>query len=113
VELDGVGKPAQGSVVVGQVVHAPERVRVVRTQLAPAPGERRPVKLERVGTPAEFLVTDIGPVEPAVQSRIAEAQAHLAPDHRLIALNQLARRVIVSGANSTDEVRERGARRHL
>ena len=58
-------------------------------------------------------LADVGPVEPAVQPRVAQPHPHLAADHRLVALDQLARRLIVAGANPTDEVGERGALGHV
>ena len=58
-------------------------------------------------------LADVGPVESAVEPRIAQPHSHLAADDRLVALDQLTGRLVVAGANPADEIRERGALRHV
>ena len=126
--LAGLTRKSEGKVVIwGRDID--ERPRDARAALGVVParlgvqfiprhGRQQPAQLRgglqlvlaRGGTDEEAAhhrLADVGPVEPAVQPGIAQPQPHLAPDHRLIALDQLARCPIVAGANPTDELRER------
>src|ERR1700722_19776423 len=83
-ELEGVGLPTELGIAIGQVGHAPKRVRVIGTDDDPAPSECLLVKLDRLRIPPQAGKGARQVVRRTESLRIVRAKLGLAQGQRLL-----------------------------